>query len=171
MKSKTFLNLVAVGCLQIGAPLAAHAAETADPVGTWLVEDARAKIHIEKCGANHDELCGSVVWLKDPLDDKGRPKTDIKNPDPAKRNRPAVGMQLIDELKPDEDKVYSGQIYNAENGKNYDVTLRMDSPTDLRLKGCVMSILCQSQHWTRVADVPATVVATTQKVKPKPVTP
>lgn len=147
------------------APLA-HAAEAgADPAGTWLVEDGRAKIRIEKCGPDHKNLCGAVVWLKDPLDEKGQPKKDLKNPDPAKRSRPALGMPLISNLTPDDDEVYVGQIYNAENGKMYDVKLHAEKQAELNVKGCILSILCMSQHWTRVADMPLpnTVAVNTNK--------
>jgi uncharacterized protein (DUF2147 family) len=168
---KSLIPLAALGVLTFGSSVMARDGGSLDPVGTWLVEDGRAKIHIEKCGAEQNGICGSVVWMKDPLDEKGHPKTDIKNPDPVKRGRPALGMQIIKELKPDDDQVYSGQIYNAENGKDYDVTLKVEKPGELRLKGCVLSILCQSQHWTRVADLPSTVVATTQKTKSKAASP
>ena len=149
--------------LLLAVVTSAPAAEGAlDPAGTWLTEDGKAKIKIEKCGADHADICGVVAWLKEPLDDQGRPKTDIKNPDPAKRNRPTLGMPLFSGLTPDDEHDYTGQIYNAENGKNYDVTFRVEKPAEIRVKGCVLSILCGSQHWTRTADLPASVVATTQ---------
>jgi uncharacterized protein (DUF2147 family) len=161
-----FLSAALFGALSF-APSAFAADSALDPAGTWLVEDGRAKIKIEKCGPDHKDLCGAVVWLKEPLDDKGHPKTDLKNPDPAKRSRPALGMQLMTNLVPDDDQVYSGQIYNAENGKMYDVTVRSEEAADLRVKGCLVSILCMSQHWKRVADLPmpapATVAANAQK--------
>ena len=158
------------------APAVFAAESGADPVGTWLVEDGRAKIKLEKCGPDHKDLCGMVVWLKDPLDDNGQPKKDLKNPDPAKRSRPALGMPLINNLTPDDD-VYVGQIYNAENGKMYDVKVHAEKPAELNVKGCMLTILCMSQHWTRVADVsvPATVAQNTGKkahaAVPGPATP
>ena len=150
---------------------AAFAAEAAtDPTATWLVEDGRAKIKMEKCGPDHKNLCGAVVWLKDPLDDKGQLKRDVKNPDPAKRSRTALGMQLINNLTPDDDDLYVGQIYNAENGKMYDVKVKAEKPTELNVKGCMLAILCMSQHWTRVADLPmpATVASNAGKLKAHP---
>ena len=160
---KSIIKFTAFSVLALGTSAFAKEGGSLDPVGTWLTEDGRAKIHIEKCGDDHKSLCGNVVWLQDPLDEKGRPRMDVKNPDPSKRTRPALGMPLINGLKPDEDQVYSGEIYNAENGKNYEVTLKVEKPADLRVKGCMLSILCGSQHWTRVADLPSTVVATTLK--------
>jgi uncharacterized protein (DUF2147 family) len=164
LRLRQLLATALLGVLTV-APAAFAAESAADPAGTWLVEDGRAKIKIEKCGPEHKNICGNVVWIKDPLDDKGRPKTDVNNPDPAKRSRPAIGLQLMSNLTPDDDQVFSGQIYNAENGKMYDVTVKAEKPTDLRVKGCLVSILCMSQHWTRVADLPmpGAVVANAQK--------
>ncbi len=143
----------AVAALVLGAQTVARAADL-EPVGTWLVEDGRAKIRTEKCGDGNADVCGYVVWLKEPLTEKGVPKTDIKNPDPAKRNRPSLGLELIEGFKADDDGVFKGQIYNAENGKMYDASLSRESDTELKIKGCMLKFLCGSQTWTKVADLP-----------------
>ena len=81
----------------------AHAApQTADVAGTWLTKDGRARIKVDRCPANAAQMCGTVVWLKSPLNDKGEPRTDAKNPDPAKRSRPMMGFPLMQGLKLDE---------------------------------------------------------------------
>ncbi len=66
-----------------------------DPSGTWLTEDGRARVRVEKCGTQNNHVCGYVVWLKVPLNDKGQPRIDFKNPDPKKQARPSLGHQLI----------------------------------------------------------------------------
>ncbi len=135
------------------AGLAAAQAETPkDPSGTWLTGDGRAKIQIDRCGSNQHYVCGKVVWLKVPTTDAGAPRTDVKNPDPKKRARPVIGLQLIDSLKPDEGK-FSGQIYNVEEGKTYDVSMERESESELSVSGCLLKILCGSQTWTRVPAV------------------
>ncbi len=136
---------------------AAQAAPGRDPSGTWLTEDGRAKIRIEKCGPGNAHACGTVVWLKTPLNDQGQPRTDIKNPDPKKRARPVIGLTLLDGLKP-EDEGFKGQIYNAEEGKNYDVTLVRESGEELNVSGCLLKILCGSQTWKKVPDEFAQIV-------------
>ncbi|MGU3538295.1 DUF2147 domain-containing protein [Methylobacterium sp. A54F] len=135
------------------AGLSAAAAETpADPSGTWLTGDGRAKIRIEKCGPGQSLACGKVVWLKAPNTDAGAPRTDAKNPDPKKRSRPVIGLQLIDGLKPDDGK-FSGELYNIEEGKTYQVSLERESASELSVSGCILKVLCGSQTWTRVPDV------------------
>jgi uncharacterized protein (DUF2147 family) len=144
---------LALSPILLFAGLAAAHAETAkDPSGTWLTGDGRAKIQIDRCGANQHLVCGKVVWLKVPTNEGGAPRTDVKNPDPKKRARPVLGLQLIDGLKPDDSK-YSGQIYNIEEGKTYEVSLERESEAELSVSGCLLKILCGSQTWTRVPAV------------------
>ncbi|WP_375463788.1 DUF2147 domain-containing protein [uncultured Methylobacterium sp.] len=132
---------------------AARAAPPADPSGTWLVEDGRARVRLEKCGAGEKSVCGYVVWLKVPLNDKGQPRIDFKNPDPRKQARASLGHQLILGLKPNADARYEGKIYNSEDGKSYDVTIWTDTPAELTVRGCLIAFLCKSQTWNRVTDV------------------
>ena len=131
----------------------AQAAAPADPSGTYLTEDGRARVRLEKCGAANDRLCGYVVWLKVPLNDKGEPRIDFKNPDPKKQARPSLGHQLIMGLKPNADAHYEGKIYNSEDGKSYDVTIWTDAPNELTVRGCLIAFLCKSQTWNKVVDL------------------
>lgn len=124
----------------------------ADPSGTWLTQDGRARIRIEKCGPNREQACGYVVWLK-ASPEGGPPGTDLKNPDPGKTARGLLGHQLILGLKPNGQGRYEGQIYNAEDGKSYDVTIWSDTPAALNVKGCLVAFLCSTQTWARTTDV------------------
>jgi uncharacterized protein (DUF2147 family) len=135
--------------IQVAPALAAPAQ---DPSGTWLTGDGRAKVRIDRCGPAGANICGKVVWLKSPNTEDGTPRTDIKNPDPKKRGRPALGLTLLDNLKPEETK-FSGEIYNADEGKLYQVSLERESAAELSVSGCLLKILCGSQTWTRVPDV------------------
>lgn len=152
-----------LGLVLLSVPTLVQAAGPS-PVGTWLTEDGRAKIRMEKCGEGNANLCGYVVWLKDPLTDKGQPRTDIKNPDPAKRTRPSIGLELMEQLKPDDDNNdgahFVGDVYNADNGKSYGVTVGVEKAEELQVKGCMLKFLCGSQTWTKVADVPLPASAT-----------
>jgi uncharacterized protein (DUF2147 family) len=134
-------------------PGLAQAASPNDATGTYLTEDGRARIRVEKCGPQNTNLCGYVVWLKVPLNDKGQPRVDFKNPDPKKQARPSLGLQLIMGLKPQPDGHYGGKIYNADEGKFYDVTMWSDQPSELSVRGCLLGFLCGSQTWSKVTDV------------------
>src|SRR5262245_16445718 len=55
--------LVLAGC---GSALAA------DPSGTWLTQGGNSRVKIADCGG---ALCGTIIWLKEPNDEGGKPKT------------------------------------------------------------------------------------------------
>jgi uncharacterized protein (DUF2147 family) len=129
-----------------GLLLMASPALAADPAGTWLSADGGSKVRIVNCGAS---LCGTVVWLKEPVDKAtGKPKTDKDNPDTAKRNRPMLGLQVIQGMRPNGADTWSGQIYNADDGKTYRSNLMLQSPKKARVEGCVL-IFCIGENWTR----------------------
>lgn len=125
---------------------AATAAQASSPVqGDWLTQSGSAKVHVAPCG---DRLCGAVVWLRNPLDKAtGKPQIDANNPDPALRNRPIVGLQLIRGLKPAPGGRWTGgSIYDPQTGKTYDSRLSLNPDGTLKVEGCV-SIICQAQTW------------------------
>ena len=151
MMVKTYARLtglsIGAGMLLAGSALAAP---TRDPSGTWLTEDGRARIRVEKCGPTQENLCAYVVWMKPtgPGDDVTT-KRDVKNPDMKKRDRPILGHQLMLGLTLNDDGRYAGKIYNNEDGKSYDVTVWSEDPGALNVRGCLVAFLCSTQNWTR----------------------
>lgn len=115
-------------------------------LGIWADEDGRSNIEISQCGG---DLCGRVVWLREPNNSNGQPKTDINNPDAAQRSRPLLGLTIIRGLQPDDESQLKGLVYNAEDGKVYDLYLK-PKRTTMKVEGCFALILCGSQTWTRV---------------------
>ena len=131
----------------LGLSLLSGAALAANPEGTWLSGDGGTKVQISNCGG---KLCGTVVWLQEPTDPKtGKPKTDELNPDPAKRSRPMIGLQVVRGLSPSGQNRWSGQIYNADDGSTYASHVSVTGADTLRVEGCV-GMLCGGETWTRV---------------------
>lgn len=119
----------------------------ATPHGVWLSADGRVKVKLSDC---QDALCGKVVWLKQPLDPQTRlPRTDNKNPDESKRARKVLGLTVAPGLRPAGENKWSGPIYNADDGKSYDVSVKLVSARKLALQGCAFGIFCKTQTWTR----------------------
>ena len=113
----------------------------ADVTGEWLVAERTARISIADCGG---ALWGVVSWEADPGG------VDEKNPDPAKRSRPTLGMPILLGMKAGGANQWTGQIYNSENGKTYSGGLTLINPDVLRVRGCLFRILCGGENWTRV---------------------
>jgi uncharacterized protein (DUF2147 family) len=123
-------------------------ASAADALGTWFTGDKESQVRIVNCGG---ALCGNLVWLKEPNDPAtGRPKTDKNNADASKQSRPLLGVPIVLAMKPSGSGQWTGQVYNASDGKTYSGSFTLTSPDTADLKGCVLSVLCKSQTWTRV---------------------
>jgi uncharacterized protein (DUF2147 family) len=121
-----------------------------DVTGVWLNSSGDAHIRIAKCGAS---LCGTIIWLKQPTDPAtGRPVTDKKNPDPAKRSRPLLGIEVALGFEPsrDEPGKYVGSFYNAEDGGIYRGAMTPANADTLHVEGCLL-VFCQTQTWTRLS--------------------
>ena len=116
-----------------------------DPTGIWLSQDGDVKMKVAHCG---DAICSTIAWLKNPNDDKGKPKVDLNNADASKRNRPVMGSPIILPMKADGADKWSGQVYNAEDGKTYSGSFTLAGATRADLKGCV-AIICKTKTWTR----------------------
>ena len=128
------------------------AASPADPSGTWRTDDGSARIRVERCGAKLEQICGYIVWMKQPADASGQPLRDQQNPDPTKRSRPVLGQQLIMGLTPSSEGHFDGRVYNAETGKYYEISLWREAADQLKIKGCMLSILCGTRTWTEAID-------------------
>jgi uncharacterized protein (DUF2147 family) len=119
------------------------------PEGNWISQDGSTKVHVSACGAH--KFCGTVVWLDQRIDpDTGKPKTDKHNPDPAKRMRPLIGLQVATGLTPSGPNIWSGSIYNADDGRTYKAHLTVQRDGVARVKGCVLAVLCKAHMWKRV---------------------
>jgi uncharacterized protein (DUF2147 family) len=122
--------------------LTAVPAVAAEPLGEWLVKDGSARVRIEACA---NGLWGFVSWTR-------REGFDGKNPDPAKRTRPILGIPIIRGMMPAGPNKWEGEIYNAENGKMYDASIALLKDDVLRVEGCVFGgLFCGGENWTRVA--------------------
>jgi len=153
MKHHAFaaMGLLAAALLVQGAP--SHAA-TADPTGFWVKpgSERNAKIEVRKCGRG---LCAKIVWLENPNDSKGRPLRDVRNENPSMRGRSIVGLPLFTGLAPSAPGVWTGKIYNPEDGNTYSVTLTVVSRQQLKLKGCKGWVMCGERMWLRTSPPPA----------------
>ncbi len=149
MKSAFFLLLIGLAtAMQLWAG-------SDDIVGTWLNQKQDAKIDVVKCG---DAYCGKIVWLKNPTypagSTEGTPgtvKIDHKNPDPARKKTPLMGLQIMDGFQFAGDNLWkNGKIYDPDSGKLYSAKATLVSHDHLDLRGFVgISLIGRTEKWTR----------------------
>jgi len=119
----------------------AFGAAPGDILGSWKTEGGDSQLELFRCG---DKICGKIIWLKVPkyIDSNDGPvgmtKVDRKNPNPALRKQPILGLQVINGLSAKGDKQWeNGICYDPETGKSYKCKMRLASPGRLKLRGYI----------------------------------
>jgi uncharacterized protein (DUF2147 family) len=137
------LNKIFAAVVMVGASVSAA---MADPNGLWLANDG-AHIGIAACG---NGLCGVLLTTASPVDPAtGRSWTDKNNVDPRLQKRPLVGVRVIMGTRPNGPGTWSGQVYNADDGKIYTGNLKEIDAKTIRVEGCV-SAMCGGENMTRI---------------------
>ena len=128
------------------APLRVRAAAGESPVGVWKNEDAQ--IEIFKDGGKLD---GKIAALNEKYTKDGQKITDIHNPDPAKRERPLIGLVVMKGISPyGPSKWDGGTAYDPKTGNTYSVSLEYDGGNTLKVRGYLpISLIGRTEVWTR----------------------
>ena len=141
-----FSSIARIAAALLAAP-SARAQGAGEPTGVWQTQAGDARVKVSKCGGG---ICGVIVGLKEPIDPAtGKPQVDDKNPNPALKKRPMIGLPLFSGMQPVGPNKWSGQIYNADDGCSYASSVSVAGPDTLRVEGCV-GALCGGETWTRV---------------------
>ena len=118
-------------------------------LGIWVSGTEKAHIEIYN---QKDRFMGKIIWLKTPLNELGKPKTDRKNPEAALRDRPMIGMTLLNNFEYEGEKEYGGgTIYDPESGKTYRCEMKLKSNDILNVRGYIgISLIGRTEVWKRV---------------------
>ncbi|MEI8279965.1 MAG: DUF2147 domain-containing protein [Bacteroidota bacterium] len=116
----------------------------------WYNDDKTAKILVYK--ANDGTFYGKIVWLKEPLRN-GKPKMDDKNPDPAKRTQPTMGLFILKNFKKEKSDLYvDGSVYNPRDGKTYSSKMTYNG-NELDIRGFIgIPMFGKTTVWTKTED-------------------
>jgi len=113
------------------------------PIGVWRTGDDDSQVRIAPCGTY---VCGYPITPTPTAQEPER--HDIHNPDPALRGRPMRLVQIF-KLAQVSEGFWRGWIYSPRNGKMYHARLEMQGPEKMKLTGCLVGPLCESQTWIR----------------------
>jgi uncharacterized protein (DUF2147 family) len=119
-------------------------AQNADRItGVWFNGEKSSKIEITQ--AKDGSFIGKIIWLKEPNDSAGNPKTDTKNSDDKLAKRPLMNLQVLSGLTYDGKSKYSGgKIYDPKSGKTYSAKAEMTNNNTLALRGFIRIALAGS---------------------------
>ncbi len=137
-------TVVLIGSFFAGLNFAA--AGEAPSNGLWKLSGGKLTVRVEQCYG--DKLCAKVAALAHPLRDDGTPKLDENNPNKSLRNRPVIGIQLIDGMVPNGPNKWKGKIYNADDGHTYSAYAKLNGNA-LQVKGC-WGPFCKNLEFSRV---------------------
>ena len=119
-------------------------------VGTWETIDdgtGEAKSHIE-ITEKDGKYFGTIKQLL-----KSSPDKTCDACPGEKKNKPLVGMVLLENLEPYKDYYSYGKILDPESGKVYKCSVWVDNPDQLIVRGYIgFSALGRSQNWHRVKN-------------------
>lgn len=116
-------------------------------VGKWYNTEKDAQVEIFKEGS---KFSGKIIWLQDPNNDAGKPKVDMNNSDVSKRQRPIIGMKLLDNFKYNGGTWEEGTIYDPKNGKTYSCIIKKKDNKTLEVRGYVgISLIGRTVEWTK----------------------
>ena len=153
---RIFIIQLVIALLTITASATATTFSANAILGVWEVADATGRIEIFPCG---DKYCGKIIWIKeatypsgDPGGMAGKPLLDRENPKKELRNRPQLGLEIMDGYTYSSENLWTGgRIYNTENGKTYSSRIKLLSLDRLELRGYIgIPLLGGSTVWKRI---------------------
>lgn len=125
--------------------LPAPALAAPSPVGRWATAERGGVVEIFSCGP---ALCGKIAGGGEI--DTHPDLRDTRNPNPAQRSRLLKGLVFMTGFTGGPAEWKGGTIYRATNGKSYAGSLALAGADVLKLTGCIVSPLCQTQVWHRI---------------------
>lgn len=151
LRTATWFVLVCLAALAPGI-VSLAASDGADRVlGVWLNEPGDGLIRIEKAG---EVYFGTIAGAPEGTNREPDAR-DVNNPDPALRERPLVGLKMMDEYRYDGKRWSGGWIYDPDNGKRYRSRLTMRRDGTLEVRGYIGApMLGRTQVWKRYAEPP-----------------
>lgn len=141
MKNFTVLSALLL-CLAIMQTSYAQKAD--DILGIWMPSEGTSYIQIYKNDDNQ-KYYGRVVWLKEPNDELGNPKTDPEG-------EPILKMVNLKDFVFDDDEWTDGTIYDPKSGNLYYCSIELATKDKLEVRGSLdpFGIVGRTDVWVRM---------------------
>lgn len=131
-------------------------------LGNWKPSNGRSVVQIYKGkaanGEDPEKYYGKIVWLKEPNDENGKPRTDVNNSDDELSKKPLKGLVILKDLEFEEvdGKVVTwdgGTIYDPNNGSDYSFEAEINKKNKNVMDGrgyIGLSLFGRTDTWTRL---------------------
>lgn len=68
----------------------------------------------------------------------------------SKKNKPIIGLVIIENIKKNDDEFDGGTILDPENGKTYKCSIKLNGANKLEVRGYLgLSVFGRTQYWQR----------------------
>ena len=131
--------------LAVMLPVSARAQTADDAFGIWLDPSTGGHLEIAKCG---DGLCAKIAMLPPGKEDA----KDKYNPDPVLRERPLLGLMIMERAHKTDDNLWEGTVYDRASGKLYSGKVVVKTKDTIDIIGCKLALLCRATPLTRVVQ-------------------
>ncbi|KPM33138.1 Hypothetical protein I595_40 [Croceitalea dokdonensis DOKDO 023] len=120
------------------------AQEAKDIIGIWMPSEGTSYIRIFK-EKGKEKYHGKIVWLKEPNDESGNPKTD---PD----GKPILNMINLKNFVFEDKEWVDGTIYDPKSGNTYYCTIEMADGNKLEVRGSLdpFGLVGRTDTWVRM---------------------
>ena len=132
------LSAAAAFALSFAAAPAVSAQSSID--GTYIDQGGYVEITVAPCG---NARCGTITRII--RNKPGESNRDAHNDDPSLRNRPILGIRVLEGLRW-RDGAWRGEVYNPEDGGTYRAVVRPGNRGSLEVQGCV-TLFCRTVNW------------------------
>jgi uncharacterized protein (DUF2147 family) len=141
------MSVSRLAALSVSALLLSSAsAFAAIPIaGVWQTPEDGGQVEIYECGAQVCARAHASTNLKPGEDSK-----DVHNKNPALRSRSLKGVQVMQDFSGGPKLWQGGSMYRPADGGTYKGRLELIAPDKLKVTGCLVAMLCQSQTWKRL---------------------
>lgn len=137
MKQLFLLTLIILGINVTGQTI----------IGKWITFDdkTKAKKAVIEIYTNNNTYYAKII------ENFGGPKNAIcKECNGSKKNKPIVGLVIIEKLKQKKSEYVGGIILDPETGDNYDCQLELITNNILKVRGFLgFSLFGRTQYWKR----------------------
>lgn len=147
---KKFLLMLLACFMAVSMPtMAQNAADKILGEYTCVRNGVNSKVKIVK--NSNGTYRAQVTWVDNLKMPDGSIRTDVKNPDKAKRNVRADQIVLIESIAYNDGKWTNGRIYDPTSGKSYKLTVTFKDDKTLKLRGYIgVEALGETMLWKKV---------------------
>ena len=117
-------------------------------LGTWEILDGET--HFEVTRDENNLYQGKITWLKEPLNEDGKPKLDTENSDKKLRKRQLLGINFLSNFKYIGDNRWEkGVLYGFKRGKTLEPKLSLIDSNTMKVEAEIF-FFTKTFEWKRV---------------------